>query len=93
MLRCNLKTVLPVHNLDIAELYQLGSVLQYTDLPVNRDSPSHFVISQRKGEKEIVEEIKVATPGQFFKPCFSINKYFEQTELPESFSKLFYFLK
>ena len=47
-----LKTVLPVHNLDITEPYRLGSVLQYTDLPVNRDSPSHFVPSPREGEKK-----------------------------------------
>ena len=34
------KPVLPVHNLDITVPYQLGSISQYTDLPVYRDSPN-----------------------------------------------------
>ena len=35
-----LKTGITVHNLDIAVPYGLGSILQYTDLPVYRDSPN-----------------------------------------------------
>ena len=33
------KNVLLVHNLDTAVPYRLGSILQYTDLPVYHDSP------------------------------------------------------